>query len=61
MDPDRPAIRADGTLKEASEMEWVHSPSAETVVLPFGDVDVKEAPRPTRNLRWVARSRRQCL
>ena len=27
--PDVPALRPDGTLKEASELEWIHSPSAE--------------------------------
>ena len=27
--PDTPALRPDGTLKEALELEWIHSPSAE--------------------------------
>ena len=27
--PDAPALRPDGTLKEALELEWIHSPSAE--------------------------------
>ena len=32
--PDVPALRPDGTLKEASEIEWIHSPSAENKSLP---------------------------
>ena len=32
--PDVPALRPDGTLKEASELEWIHSPSAENKSLP---------------------------
>ena len=31
--PDAPALRPDGTLKEASELEWIHSPSAENSVV----------------------------
>ena len=31
---DAPALRSDGTLKEASEIEWIHSPSAENKSLP---------------------------
>ena len=56
MDPDKPALRADGTLKDASEIDWVHSPSADSITLPFDEVDVKEAPPATRNLRRVAPS-----
>jgi hypothetical protein len=33
--PDVPALRSDGTLKEASELEWIHSPSAENKSLPL--------------------------
>jgi len=33
-DPDTPALRPDGTLKDASKIDWVHSPSSETRVLP---------------------------
>ena len=29
-DKSRPALNADGTLKDASEMEWLDSPSQET-------------------------------
>ncbi|KIL54480.1 hypothetical protein M378DRAFT_182526, partial [Amanita muscaria Koide BX008] len=29
MDDPNPALRSDGTLKEASEMQWLHSPSDE--------------------------------
>ena len=32
--PDVPTLRSDGTLKEASELEWIHSPSAENKSLP---------------------------
>jgi hypothetical protein len=32
--PDVPALRPDGTLKEASELEWIHSPSAKNKSLP---------------------------
>ena len=32
--PDAPALRSDGTLKEALELEWIHSPSAENKSLP---------------------------
>jgi hypothetical protein len=32
--PDAPALRPDGALKEASELEWIHSPSAENKSLP---------------------------
>ncbi|KAF8809283.1 hypothetical protein BYT27DRAFT_7094834 [Phlegmacium glaucopus] len=32
-DPDAPARNADGTLKEASEMEWLHSPSAQAATI----------------------------
>src|SRR6266545_1271386 len=28
-DPNTPALNATGTLKDASEIDWVHSPSAE--------------------------------
>jgi hypothetical protein len=28
-DPNTPALNANGTLKDASEIDWVHSPSAE--------------------------------
>lgn len=38
MDPDKPAVWADGTLRDASEMEWIHSPSADSIVLPFDDI-----------------------
>ncbi|KAL5476481.1 hypothetical protein ACEPAI_3338 [Sanghuangporus weigelae] len=34
MDTETPALREDGTLKDALEMEWFHSLSAETVELP---------------------------
>jgi hypothetical protein len=34
MDQEAPARRSDGTLKDASEIEWLHSPSAETRPLP---------------------------
>ena len=34
MDTETPALNEDGTLKDASEMEWVFSPSANTVELP---------------------------
>jgi len=33
-DPDVPALRPDGTLKDASEIEWICSPSAEKRTLP---------------------------
>ena len=33
-DPDRPALNADGTLKDASKLEWPNSPSEETHMLP---------------------------
>ena len=29
-EPDAPALRPDGTLKDASEIDWIHSPSDET-------------------------------
>ena len=32
--PDTLALRPDGTLKEALELEWIHSPSAENKSLP---------------------------
>ena len=32
--PDVPTLRSDGTLKEASELEWIHSPGAENKSLP---------------------------
>ena len=32
--PDAPALRPDGTLKEALELEWIYSPSAENKSLP---------------------------
>ena len=31
--PDMPTLRSDGTLREASELEWIHSPSAEKKTL----------------------------
>jgi hypothetical protein len=31
---DAPALRSDGSLKEALEIEWIHSPSAENKSLP---------------------------
>ena len=33
-DPDTPTLCPDGTLKDASKIDWVHSPSSETQVLP---------------------------
>lgn len=39
MDPDNCALRPDGTLKDASEIEWYNSPSDEDVPLP----DLEEA------------------
>ena len=33
MSPENPALRPDGTLKDASEIEWLNSPSDETVPL----------------------------
>lgn len=41
LQPDEPARRPDGSLKDASEMEWEYSPSAKTSLLP--DVDVSTA------------------
>ena len=32
--PDAPALRCDRTLKEALELEWIHSPSAKNKSLP---------------------------
>ena len=32
--PDAPALRPDGSLKDASEMEWEYSPSSKTIPLP---------------------------
>ena len=54
MDPEKPALRADGTLKEALEMEWVHSPSVDSIALPPDNIDVKEALPTTHNLRRAA-------
>ena len=48
-DLDAPALNLDGTLKDASEIEWVHSPSAEKRLLPVdsgpgpGDSDGNES------------------
>ena len=36
---DAPALRSDGTLKEASELEWLHSPSDEKKSLPPDNFD----------------------
>ena len=33
-DPEAPALNADSTLKDASEMEWLHSPSAQAATIP---------------------------
>jgi hypothetical protein len=33
-DPDACALRPDGTLKDASEIDWLHSPTANHVPLP---------------------------
>ena len=52
-DSDAPVLRADGTLKDASEMEWINSPSAEKKTLPpfrpeeasDGNESVSPAPR----------------
>lgn len=61
MDSEQPARRANGTLKDASELDWVYSPSADTVVLPvleeshnvtsIDDQAIIEAPIVGRRLR----------
>jgi hypothetical protein len=33
-DPDACAVRPDGTLKDASEIEWLHSPTTNHIPLP---------------------------
>lgn len=45
------AVKADGTLKDASEMEWAHSPSDEKqAALPFDDGwDASASPTPSGN------------
>ena len=45
---DGPAHRADGTLKDASEMEWDHSPSHNEVLPPSNF-----APAPIKPLRFM--------
>lgn len=35
--PDACALRPDGTLKEASEIEWLHSPTSTHIPLPSAD------------------------
>ena len=37
VDPDAPALNSDGTLKDASEMVWPHSPSDEHRKIGFDD------------------------
>lgn len=39
-----PALRPDGTLKDASEMEWAHSPSDERPKLNDEDLDRRKYP-----------------
>ena len=34
MDPDNPALNANGSLKNADEMEWDHSPTQPNRILP---------------------------
>ena len=34
MDPDNPALNADGSLKNAEEIEWDHSPTQPNRILP---------------------------
>jgi hypothetical protein len=54
---DAPALRSDGTLKEASEIEWIHSPSAENRSLPptLADPDIggndSDEPTPPKGLK----------
>ena len=49
--PDAPALRSDGTLKEASELEWIYSPSAKNKSLPptlaDRDLDGNSSDEPT--------------
>ena len=33
-DPEALALNADGTLKDASQIEWLHSPSAQAATIP---------------------------
>src|SRR5271155_4495163 len=56
-DSDAPVLRADGTLKDASEMEWINSPSAEKKTLPpfhpddASDGNESVSPAPHKHLK----------
>ena len=67
MNPDRPALRLDGSLKDASELQWINSPSDDVIALPpspgeasttasFDDQVIMQASTKRRNLRHNAPS-----
>jgi hypothetical protein len=47
---DAPALNDDGTLKDATELEWLNSPSDESC--PITLVDHKKRKRPDNSAQW---------